>query len=326
LDECRFIGDEADDLLRNLLRRNPNIKVLHLCRTRGVEVFSSDRSIGCTAQIEELTLDLNSLDDNKVACLSRHLMSELINVSKLSLKLNDLQPSGVGALINAMQHCNIGTLDLSSNLSIRSEGAILLASFLQEPSCRLKCLYLASAGVGDAGMEALGAALEVNQTLEAITLTGNLASDAGMRAFCQRLPRMSLKQLVIDFTRCKEETTREAFLKGILINYSLFEIVVESFHITVNGKTSHAKVVVNFVKDRNLWRQLLSNEKDSVPAGLWPDALATLTRNDFHLSGLYHALQGVLCCLLEHQVDNRKKRKSESRNSTKDLAMHEKFR
>jgi Leucine-rich repeat (LRR) protein len=133
-------GNLLDDmvsarLLRNVLRYNKTMTALNLSRnsfgrTPGA-VDCIAEGLGSNLTLLKIDLAYCVLGDDGVSTLARNLFSRNTTLQKLTLKYNSITSTGVGVLLDMMEHSfYITDLDLEHNDMIGSEGASLLARSL----------------------------------------------------------------------------------------------------------------------------------------------------------------------------------------------------
>jgi Ran GTPase-activating protein (RanGAP) involved in mRNA processing and transport len=130
---------ESAGLLRDILRRNKSITALDLSwnrfgQTTGALDYIAD-GLGSNLTLLKIHLSNCDLGDGGVSTLARKLDSRSSMLQKLTLQYNSITSTGVGVLLEAMEHnsldtmersCHITDLDLGYN-HIGNEGGRLLS-------------------------------------------------------------------------------------------------------------------------------------------------------------------------------------------------------
>jgi Ran GTPase-activating protein (RanGAP) involved in mRNA processing and transport len=146
--------------------------------------------LGSNSTLMEINLSRCVLGDGGVSTLARNLGSRNTTLQKLTLSYNAITSTGVGVLLDTMEHsCHITDLDLENN-RIGNEGASLLARSLGNNALpNLTRLSLSYCGIGNDGFMALVSALEQNSSLLHLDLP-TMVSMSGpfwpWRRVCQR--------------------------------------------------------------------------------------------------------------------------------------------
>jgi Leucine-rich repeat (LRR) protein len=113
----------------------------------------------------KLDLSCCALRDGGVTTLLQTLGSRNTTLQKLTLDNNDITSTGVGVLLERMEHRQLSDLDLQRN-RIGNEGASLLARSLGNNALpNLTRLSLYNCGIADDGFTALTLALDQNISL-----------------------------------------------------------------------------------------------------------------------------------------------------------------
>jgi hypothetical protein len=128
-------GIESARLLRDILRRNKTMTALDLSlngfgETPGAVECIAD-GLGSNSKLMEIDLSDCTLRDDGVSILAQTLGSRNTTLQKLALAYNFITSTGVGVLLEMMEHSShITDLDLQRNY-IGNEGASLLARSLR---------------------------------------------------------------------------------------------------------------------------------------------------------------------------------------------------
>jgi Ran GTPase-activating protein (RanGAP) involved in mRNA processing and transport len=161
---------ESARLLRDILRSNKTITALALTgnglgRTTGaVECIAE--GLGSNSTLPKIDLSSCALNDDNVSILAQTLGSRNTTLQKLNLANNFHTFTGLGVLLETMEHnSHITCLELQEN-SIGNEGASLLARALGKSALpNLLRLSLCDCDIEDDGFIALVSALGQNTSL-----------------------------------------------------------------------------------------------------------------------------------------------------------------
>jgi Ran GTPase-activating protein (RanGAP) involved in mRNA processing and transport len=285
-----LIDMESAGLLRDILRSNKTITTLNLSGNRfgratgAVECIAE--GLGSNSTLLEMDLSICGLRDAHVSILAETLGSRIMTLQKLALGMNSITSTGVGMLLETMEHNShhITDLDLRHN-PIGNEGAILLARSLGNNALtNLTRLSLAYCNVRDDGLIALMSALEQNNSLLQLDLCDRSPcfSERAFLALAESLPEIKMLQQV-DFYWCTGlASAMPLLLAGLRKNTSLFR-----FHVANCAPVSfppNSEETPRFaggwmqemerVGYRNRFLPLIRAPKESLPPrGVWPHAL-----------------------------------------------------
>jgi hypothetical protein len=233
-----------------------------------------------------------------VFTLAQSLGSRNTTLQKLALKGNSITSTGVGVLLDTMEHnSHITDLELQDN-PIGDDGAILLARSLGNNSLpNLECLYLSQCGICDDGFIALVSALERNISLLQLDLRHVRGfNERAFLALAESLPEIKVLQRV-DFKFCVGlASAMPSLLGGLRKNTSLFRFHVANCapSFVPPSPQDTARCAGGWMQEmerlgyRNCFRSLILAPKERLPPhGVWSRALARVA-----------ALPGVICEVL----------------------------
>jgi Ran GTPase-activating protein (RanGAP) involved in mRNA processing and transport len=285
-----YLNDmDSARLLRDILRRNKTMTNLDLSnntfgRSPGaVDCISS--GMGSNSTLLKIDLTYCALGDDGVSILAQSLGSRNTTLQKLILCCNAITSTGIGVLLEAMEHSSHHITDLDLRRSyIEDEGASLLARSLGGNALtNLTRLCLYDCGVGDDGFITLVSALEQNTSLLQLDLRHNGFSERAYFALAESLPEIKVLQQV-DFNWCTGlVSAMPLLLAGLRENTSLFR-----FHVAGCAPSSVPPIPENMDKCaggwiqemerlgyRNRFHTLIRAPKERLPPlGVWPRALA----------------------------------------------------
>jgi Ran GTPase-activating protein (RanGAP) involved in mRNA processing and transport len=230
--ENNLIDMESAELLREILRSNKTITTLNLSGnvfglTNGtIECIADGLSFNSTL----LKIDLSRcvLGDGGVSILAQTLGSRNTTLQELTLERDCITSTGVGVLLETMEHSShITDLDLRYN-SVWNEGASLLASSLRDNVLpKLTRLSLTNCGIGDDGFIALVSALEQNTSLLQLDMCNNdNVTERAFLALAESLREIKMLQQ-LDLSWCAGlASVMPLLLAGLRKNTSLFR-----FHV-----------------------------------------------------------------------------------------------
>ena len=152
-------------------------------------------SLSVQSQLEGLKLcGSNVGGDGCLALLGLALKDT--NLKKLHLCHNDIDDKGLHALVTGLKKgYSIDTLVLGGNASITVEGLKSLSSLLQSDNCCLEFLDLGDMNIGNDGLDVVMDGLALNESLKALSLSGNSIDDTGLAALASR--RNNLESLCL---------------------------------------------------------------------------------------------------------------------------------
>jgi Ran GTPase-activating protein (RanGAP) involved in mRNA processing and transport len=290
-----LVNMESARLLRNILRHNRTMTALNLSRNYfGLTTGAVDciaEGLGSNSTLLEIILSHCGLRDGGISTLARNLGSRNTTLQKLTLKYNSITSTGVGVLLDMMEHsCHITDLDLEHNDMIGSEGASLLARSLGNNALpKLTRISLIGCRIGDDGFMALVSALQQNTSLLHLDLRGNREfSERALLALAESLPEIKVLQRVSidsDFDWCTglvSPSVMPLLLAGLRKNTSLFR-----FHVAGCAPSSvpplpeaTARYAGGWMQEmellgyRNRFLPLIRAPKETLsPRGIWPHAL-----------------------------------------------------
>jgi Ran GTPase-activating protein (RanGAP) involved in mRNA processing and transport len=299
---------ESANILRELIRRNKTITSLCIAANglgrNAAAVRSIAEGVRSNKTLQQLDLRHCRLDDPGISVLADALATRNASILELDLGNNEITSLGV----HAMVHDNVDALKtltklcLNSNL-IRSEGATVLADALgcnAMPS--LTRLDLSFCGIENDGFVALVSALERNDSLQILNLTGNHVGERGFTALAESLPNIKGLQQVHLRANESFQLTLPLLLKGFRKNTSLVKVAIS------RCAPRDFRQEINFLGQRNRFARLLKasdSPGSSQQLGLWPRALAKVAKEP---DVLFHVLRNKPK-LLGSAGDGSKKRK-----------------
>jgi hypothetical protein len=226
------------------------------------------------------------LGDDGVSILAQTLSSRNTSLQKLTLVMNAITFTGVGALLGMMeQSCQITELELRHN-HIGNEGASLLAKALESNSLpNLKHLSLSYCSIDDDGFITLISALKQNTSLLHLDLRYNYGlSERAFSALAESIPDIKALQR-FDLRWCEGlVSTMPLLLVGLHKNTSLFRFYVEkgsALLVPPLKLEETSRYAGGWTQElerlgrRNCFLPLLRAPKERLPPrGVWPRALA----------------------------------------------------
>jgi Leucine-rich repeat (LRR) protein len=286
---------ESARLLREILRHNKTITALDLSRNRFGETTGTVECIadglGSNSTLLKIDLSRCALRDDDVSILAQTLGPRNTTLQKLMLGSNGITSTGVGVLLETMEHNShhITDLDLRFNYFIANEGATLLARCLGNNALpNLTRLNLFECRIVDDGFIALMSALEQNTSLLHLDLRSNdRVSERAFLALAESLPEIKVLQQV-DFDWCTGlASAMPLLLTGLRDNTSLFRFRVAYCAPRYFPPTpaDTAKCAGGWMQEmerlgyRNRFRLLIRAPKERIPPrGVWPHALARVAK------------------------------------------------
>jgi Ran GTPase-activating protein (RanGAP) involved in mRNA processing and transport len=296
---------ESAKILRDILRSNKTMTTLDLTSnafgqtTGAVECIAN----GLDSNSTLLKIDPSrcSLGDTDVSTLAQSLGFRNTTLQKLSLGMNSITSTGLGALLETMEQSSnsITDLDLRRN-HIGDEGANLLARSLGNNALpNLTRLSLFECGISYDGFIALMSALEQNTSLLQLDLRSNRHfSERAFLALAESLPEIKvLQQLDLDW--CESlASAMPLLLTGLRTNTSLFH-----FHLKNCAPVSvpprpeeRARCAGGWMQEmerlgyRNRCLVLIRTlEETHQPRGIWPHVLAWIAAYPDHIFEVLHS-------------------------------------
>jgi Ran GTPase-activating protein (RanGAP) involved in mRNA processing and transport len=281
---------EAAGILQDIVCHNKSITTIDLSgNTFGYTTGAVDciaEGLGDNSTL--LNIDLSScyLRDGGVSTLAHTLGSRSTTLQKLTLGNNYIRATGVGVLLETMEHgCHITDLDLKGNYLIGNEGAILLASSLGNNTLpNLTRLSLCRCCVGDVGIIALVSALEQNISLLNLNLGSNYYfSEQAFLALAESLPEIKTLQR-LDFEWCTGlASAMPLLLVGLRKNTSMFRFHVAdcALYWVPPRPEDTTKCAGGWMQEmermgyRNRVLPMIRAPEETLPPfGVWPCALA----------------------------------------------------
>jgi Ran GTPase-activating protein (RanGAP) involved in mRNA processing and transport len=282
---------ESAGFLRDILRSNKTMTTLDLSgidcgRTTGAVEFIAE-GLGSNSTLLNIDLSHCALGDGGVSTLAQTLGSRNTTLQKLTLHMNSITATGVGVLLETMEHNSnhVTDLDLWGNSSIGTEGASLLARSLGNNAlANLTRLSLSYCDVRDDGFISLVSSLEQNTSLVQLDLRdASVFSERAFLALAGSLPNIKVLQQV-DLSWCTGlASAMPLLLAGLRKNTSLFR-----FHVANCAPSSvpptpedTAKYAGGWIQEmerlgyRNRFLPLIRAPTERLPPrGIWPHALA----------------------------------------------------
>jgi Ran GTPase-activating protein (RanGAP) involved in mRNA processing and transport len=292
ISENNLMDIESAELFRKVLRSNKTMTALDLSqipfRYMAGAVDCIVDGLGSNSTLLKIDLSNCALGDEGVSSLAQAFGARNTTLQKLKLGLNVISSSGIGVLLEAMEHSShITDLELDCN-PIEDKGATLLARALENNALRnLTRLSLLGCGIGDDGFIALVSALEQNTSLLYLDLRSNYAvSERAYLALAGSLPQIKVLQQV-DLSWCPGlVSAMPLLLIGLRTNTSLFRFhvahCVPSSVPPTPGETARCaggwKHEVERLGYRNRFLPLLRAPPERLPPlGVWSHALARVT-------------------------------------------------
>jgi hypothetical protein len=294
ISENLFNDMASAEILRDILRSNKTMTALDLSgnrfgRTPGAVDCIAD-GLGSNSTLLKIDLSGCCLGDEGVSSLAQAFGARNTTLQKLKLVSNVISSTGIGVLLEAMEHSSnsITDLELDCNLLIKDEGATLLARSLENNALRnLTRLSLFGCGIDNDGFIALVSALEQNTSLLYLDLRSNYAvSERAYLALAGSLPQIKVLQQV-DLSWCPGlVSAMPLLLIGLRTNTSLFRFhvahCVPSSVPPTPGETARCaggwKHEVERLGYRNRFLPLLRAPPERLPPlGVWSHALARVT-------------------------------------------------
>jgi Ran GTPase-activating protein (RanGAP) involved in mRNA processing and transport len=280
-------------IFRDILRSNKTMTALDLSGNRFLGTVGTAAAVECMADglgsnstLLKINLSGCSLFDGAVSILAQTLGSRNTALQKLALGNSLITSTGIGVLLETMQHNgnHITDLDLRHN-SIGNEGANLLARSLGNNALpNLTHLSISECGIGDHGIIALVSALAQNSSLLHLDLRDNgVWSQGAFLALAESLPEIKvLQQIDLSWSRVLA-STMPLLLAGLRKNTSLFRI-----HFVDCAPSSVPPTPDETARCAGGWMHemerlghrnrvlplILAAEETHRPRGVWPRALA----------------------------------------------------
>jgi Ran GTPase-activating protein (RanGAP) involved in mRNA processing and transport len=281
---------ESAEILRDILRRNKSIITLNLSRnafgytTGAVDCIAE--GLGDKSTLLEINLLRCALGDGNVSILAQNLGSRNTTLQKLKLGMNSITSTGVGVLLDTMEHgCHITDLDLENN-RFGNVGASLVARALANNELpNLTRLSLSECWIGDDGFVALMSALEQNTSLLHLDMRNNNCglSERAFLALANSLSDIKVLQRA-DFDWCRGlASAMPLLLAGLRKNTSLFRFHVANCASSSvpHSPTETARYASGWTQEmervgyRNRFLLLIHAPNERLPPrGVWPHALA----------------------------------------------------
>ncbi|MCA9720733.1 MAG: hypothetical protein KC468_39085, partial [Myxococcales bacterium] len=179
-------------------------------------------ALGRGLALETVYLGCNVIREPGARALAEGLAANS-SVRALWLKRNPIGERGAAALLAALRRpsCHVRTLDVTNcELGDAATGRLIaglaearasiehlflggngltdpapLVTWLVDPACPLKSLFLSASRLGDRGLSALAEALSRNTGLRALDVASNGLGPAGLRALAERADRLSITWL-----------------------------------------------------------------------------------------------------------------------------------
>lgn len=211
----RGLGAEDAEVIRNVLRSNPQLAVLKLGYNnfgdKGATIIASSCSKAKSGRHHQgltvLDLGFNSIGDEGATEISLHMIAGNHILRNLYLAGNDFKLKGAMAIAGAILHgCGLAGLHLSAN-NLGHAGMKVLAGAVAEMDIRrqrmlnrqggiviasvkpiaIQDLHLGSISMKSQGVAALSSMLVSNQSLQVLGLSNNEIDDRGIALLSQAL-------------------------------------------------------------------------------------------------------------------------------------------
>ncbi|XP_072466334.1 NACHT, LRR and PYD domains-containing protein 12-like isoform X2 [Notamacropus eugenii] len=205
-----FIDDRASKLLCKALE-NQNCKLEKL--SLGSCTFSPTWSqnlfsaLLCNNSLKDLDVSGNFIDDRAGKLLCNALENQNCKLEKLSLGSCTFFPTWSQNLFSALLcNNNLKDLDVSGNF-IDDRAGKLLCNALENQNCKLEKLSLASCCLTPEYSQNLLSALNSNESLKELDLSGNSLEEGGIKRLCMALANPNCKLEKLSLASCDLTST-----------------------------------------------------------------------------------------------------------------------
>jgi len=196
-------------------------------------------------QFSKIDLSECGLDSDSMSTIIEGLFPISLSIRHLYLDSNSIKPSFCTPLFLATVAKQITHLTLADNL-LGDEGAVLIASMLKTPDCKIEYLDLSSNNIHTKGAEAITDALQQHSSLQWLSLQFNVIGDTGLRNFGLALRKnRTLKSLFLAHNFITDRS-QESLLCGLCLNTTISEL-----HMKENFLSQPVhKSISNLVRNR----------------------------------------------------------------------------
>ena len=197
--------------------------------------MSFKQGFGESSCIGELTISDPSFDEQSIKYLSELIITNH-NISKLCLRLCNLEHNGLTYILHALKGCPIQTLDLmASNVQVNDINGPVLQEFIMRMAS-LEALDLAcNPLIGHIGAYCIGQTLKSNNSLRTLNLSGCGITSDGIMSLCEGLEKnTSLTDLDLSFNEISNDGIA-CLSKSLASNHTLTTLRIENCQFTVNS-------------------------------------------------------------------------------------------
>ncbi|CAE7587060.1 NLRC3 [Symbiodinium sp. CCMP2592] len=235
------IGDAGTEALAKSASKSSVLRILSLCRNCIGDVGAQALAENCW-DLQEVMLDDNHIGDTGAEALAK-LASKSLALRVLSLCRNDVGDGGAEAFTKMIRSSSsFKRILLKSNANITDAvwQEFLLASWLAEHSPGLACLDLNSRPVGDAGAEAIAAAIAGSVSLKIIALSGSGIGDTGAKEIADVAKGLSRLYQVGLANNCICDCGTQALAAAVMMSTSLRALGLRGNSVGDEGATALA--------------------------------------------------------------------------------------
>ena len=192
------ISDPDFEYLASYIHSTTSLQTLSIGRNE-ISVESIDllcKALSANSSMRRLDISQCHLTKSHCVCLGQLLRHPIhCQIQGLDLRDCSLTSDGVGEVMNGLEHNHtFRELNLIGN-QIEFKGALTIAKVLKMNTSQER-LYLERCGIGRSGGWLLGGALERNNTLRCLYMSGNTLGDDGVRGLCVGLENNSSLELL----------------------------------------------------------------------------------------------------------------------------------
>ena len=237
---------------------------LHGCGLSAICMKSFKQGFGESSSIGELTISDPSFNEQSIKYLSELIITNH-NISKLCLRLCNLEHNGLTYILHALKGCPIQTLDLmASNVQVNDINGPVLQEFIMRMTS-LEALDLAcNPLIGHIGAYCIGQTLKSNNSLRTLNLSGCGITSDGIMSLCEGLEKnTSLTDLDLSFNEISNDGIA-CLSKSLASNHTLTTLRIENCQFTEHGIKSLARMLFqNTTIASILWdgNVMMSNEE-----------------------------------------------------------------
>jgi Ran GTPase-activating protein (RanGAP) involved in mRNA processing and transport len=226
------LNDATLQSLSNALLHNTTLKSLNLGSNRAI---TNAGWVALSIPLQGIMLEMLDISENSIGDIGINAIVEAIEnnfcLRELSLTNNSISGEGAIALATVLQNPNFALkkLDINNN-SIGDNGVIALSTILRHPNSTLQTLGISKNSISEMGVNALTNALENNCTLKELSIDKNPITPAGLMNLSSilRNPTSVLEYLDVTNDLINNEVVR-SFADALVENNSLKRLIVDCY-------------------------------------------------------------------------------------------------